>query len=73
MSDRLLITGIVGSVVSALCCFTPVLGLVLGTIGLAGLVVYADAVLLPALAVFLLLTGYALWKWMRRHSSRPPG
>ncbi len=66
-ADRLLITGLAGSAVAALCCFTPVLVVALGAAGLGALVVWLDLVLLPALAFFLLLTGYALWR--RRTSS----
>lgn len=57
-------TGVVGSVVAALCCFTPVLAIGLGAIGLSAALGWLDYVLLPALAFFLALTGYALWtKW----------
>lgn len=66
MSDRLLRTGIVGSVVAAICCFTPVLVVLLGAIGLSSAVGYLDIVLLPTLAIFLFITGYALWKRKRR-------
>ncbi len=55
-------TGIIGSVVVALCCFTPVLVVLLGAVGLAGIVGWLDWVLFPALAFFLGLTGYALWR-----------
>lgn len=48
--------GIVGTVVAALCCFTPVLVILLGTVGLSAWVGYLDYVLLPALVVFLGLT-----------------
>jgi len=60
--NNLLRTGVVGTVVAALCCFTPVLVILLGTIGLASLVGYLDYVLFPALAFFLALTIYALWR-----------
>lgn len=62
--SRLLSIGIAGSVVAALCCFTPLLPIVLGGLGLTGLlgVLYNDTVLLPALAGFLVLTGVALWR-----------
>ncbi len=62
----LLRTGLVGSVIAALCCFTPVLVVLLGAVGLSALVGWLDYVILPALAVFLAITGYALWK--RRHA-----
>jgi mercuric ion transport protein len=60
----LLRTGIVGSVIAALCCFTPVLVILLGAVGLSALIGWLDVVLLPALAVFLGIAAYALW---RRH------
>ena len=63
MNDqRLLKTGIIGSIVMTLCCMTPILVVLFGAVGLSALVGYLDFVLLPALAVFLLITGYALWK-----------
>jgi mercuric ion transport protein len=67
MNDRrLLKTGIIGSVVMALCCVTPILVVLFGVVGLSAAVGYLDLVLLPALAVFLAITGYALWKRSRR-------
>ncbi len=69
MKDRLLQIGVVGSIIAALCCFTPVLIILLGAIGLSSLTGYLDIVLLPALAVFLVITGYALWKRNRARSS----
>jgi hypothetical protein len=37
-TDRKLIaTGVVGTVIAALCCFTPILVVLLGAVGLAGL------------------------------------
>jgi mercuric ion transport protein len=64
MKNRLVPIGIVGSVVAAFCCFTPLLPVVLGGLGLTGVlsIIYNDAVLLPLLAVFLILTGYAIWR-----------
>ncbi len=60
--NKLLWTGVTGSVIAALCCFTPVLVIALGAAGLAAWIGGLDVVLLPALAFFLALTGYALWK-----------
>ncbi len=65
MKDRLLQIGIIGSIIAAICCFTPVLVVLLGAIGLSALIGYLDIVLLPALAIFLVITGYALWKRSR--------
>ncbi len=61
-SKSLLKVGVVGTVIAALCCFTPVLVILFGAIGLAAVVGYLDFVLLPALAFFVLLTVYALWR-----------
>ena len=58
--SRLLKTGIIGSLIAALCCFTPVLVVLFGALGLSSLVGYLDAVLLPALALFVAITAYAL-------------
>ena len=55
-------TGIIGTVIAALCCFTPVLLILFGAVGLSALVGYLDYVLLPALFIFLGLTIYATWK-----------
>lgn len=65
-SDRhLLITGIVGTVIAALCCFTPVLTVLFGLVGLAALLGGLDIVLLPALAFFIGLTIYAVRRRQR--------
>jgi mercuric ion transport protein len=60
--NNLLRTGVAGTVIAALCCFTPVLVILLGTIGLASLVGYLDYVLFPALVFFFALTIYAFWR-----------
>lgn len=60
--SKLLQIGAVGTAVTALCCFTPILTLPLGAVGLAWLSGYLDYVLLPALAAFVGLTAYALWR-----------
>ncbi len=60
--DKPLRTGIIGTAIVALCCFTPVLVILFGAVGLAALVGYLDYVLFPALAFFIALTIYALWR-----------
>jgi mercuric ion transport protein len=56
----LLSTGIKGSIVTAICCFTPLLVVTLGAVGLSALVGYLDYVLLPALVAFVGIIFYAL-------------
>lgn len=61
-NKRLLKTGLVGTVVVALCCFTPLLVMLLAAVGLSAVVGMLDYVLLPALGIFLVITVYALIK-----------
>lgn len=56
----LLRASVIGTVLVALCCFTPILVILLGSVGLAALTGYLDYVLLPALAFFIGLTLYAI-------------
>lgn len=63
---RLLTTGIAGSVIAALCCFTPLLAVLFGLVGLSAMLGWLDVVLLPALAFFIGLTIYAVWRRQRR-------
>lgn len=58
----LLRVSVIGTVLVALCCFTPILVILFATIGLAGLTGYLDYVLLPSLVFFIGLTVYALWR-----------
>ncbi|MEO1140444.1 MAG: mercury resistance system transport protein MerF [Pseudomonadota bacterium] len=64
MKNKLLVLGLGGTLLAVLCCFTPLLPVVLTALGLTGLlgILYNDAVLLPFLAGFLILTVYALWR-----------
>jgi mercuric ion transport protein len=63
MTDKgLLKIGIIGTVIAALCCFTPILVILLATVGLSAVLGWLDFVLIPALLIFLGITAYALWK-----------
>ncbi len=61
-TDKLSRVGIIGTVIAALCCFTPVLVILFGAVGLSWLIGYLDYVLLPALFFFIALTVYAVWR-----------
>jgi mercuric ion transport protein len=66
MTDRgLLRTGIIGSVVAAICCFTPALVVLFGALGLSAWLGWIDFLLFPALGFFLALTAYALYRRRR--------
>jgi mercuric ion transport protein len=69
--NRLLATGIIGFVVSMLGCVTPVLVALLAALGASGSMGWLDYVLLPAMAVFAALAGYALVCGRRRHGLPP--
>ena len=63
MDNRsLLKTGIAGTVIAAVCCFTPLLVILLSAVGLSAAVGWLDRVLLPVLVLFICITVYALWK-----------
>ena len=64
---KLLGVGIIGTVIAALCCFTPVLVVLVGLVGLSAIVGYLDFVMLPALVFFVGLTVYAI---RRRQNAR---
>lgn len=68
--QTLLRTGIVGTVIAAVCCFTPALVILLGAVGLSAALAWLDYVLLPALMLFVGITIYAL---MRRHRKSAEG
>ena len=52
----------IGTAVAAVCCFTPVLVVLLAAVGLSAAVGVLDYVLFPALAIFICITVYALWQ-----------
>lgn len=70
----LLRVGVIGTVLTALCCFTPILVVLLGVVGLSAFTGYLDYVLFPALAAFIGLTVYAAWrKREAKACCAPPG
>ncbi len=67
MQDRALLKlGLTGTIVTAICLFTPTLAWLLALSGLAGWLAWLDYVLLPLLVVFLGLTAYAALRPRRR-------
>ena len=58
----LLRIGIIGTAVAAVCCFTPLLVVLLGIVGLSAFTGWLDYVLLPVLAIFVSITLYAMIK-----------
>lgn len=54
-----------GTIIVAICCFTPILVVVLGAVGLSAWIGVLDYVLLPALGA---LAGLTLWSYWRYRS-----
>tara|TARA_Y100001934_G_scaffold192990_1_gene227598 strand:+ start:439 stop:657 length:219 start_codon:yes stop_codon:yes gene_type:complete len=53
---------LIGTVLTAVCCFTPFLVIFRGTLGLGAPAAWLGFVLLPPLATFLIPTAYALYR-----------
>jgi len=67
MQDRALLKlGLTGTIVTAICCFTPTLAWLLALSGLAAWLAWTDYVLLPLLGLFLGITAYAVVRARRR-------
>jgi mercuric ion transport protein len=62
VGDKCFKAGLWGSIVAAICCFTQVLVVALGLVGLAAITPYLDYVLFPLLGLFLILALYGWWK-----------
>ena len=58
--DKLVTFGAIGTLIAALCCFTPILVVILTSVGLATWLGWLDYLLLPMLALFIGLTVFAL-------------
>ena len=72
MEDRKLLgIGVGGAAFAALSCFTPLLVVVLGAVGLSAVVGWLDYVLVPALIVSLALVVYAVVRRRRGASAEP--
>ncbi len=68
-NQKLLKTGLVGTVIAAICCFTPALVILLGAVGLSAWLSWADLVFLPLLGLSIALTVYALVRLRRSKES----
>lgn len=67
MQDRALLKlGLTGTIVTAICCFTPTLAWLLALAGLAAWLSWLDYVLVPLLVIFLGITAYAVVRARRR-------
>jgi len=67
-NTKLLGTGVAGALLSMLCCFTPVLVIMLSALGLTAFVAKLDYVLIPVFIASIALVIFAL---VRRRRSCP--
>lgn len=67
-NTKLIGTGVAGALVSMLCCFTPLLAVLLGALGLTAFVAKLDYVLVP---IFLASIGLVIFAFARRKRSCP--
>ena len=66
-------TGMIGTVIAAICCFTPFLVVVFGIVGLSAWLSWIDYTLFPALFAFLGMVAHALYLRAGRVGPRPEG
>lgn len=64
-SKKGIYAGLAGTILVALCCFTPILVITLGAVGLSAFTPYLDYVLLPALVFLILVTFVYYKKWKK--------
>ena len=64
-SKKGIYAAIAGSILVALCCFTPILVITLGAVGLSAFTPYLDYVLLPALVMLIVLAFVSYGRWKR--------
>lgn len=68
-SKKRFIAALAGTLLIALCCFTPVLVITLGALGLSAFTPYLDYVLFPALGIMAVVTALAYKKWQTENST----
>ena len=61
--------GGIGALVAAICCFTPLLVILLGVVGFGAVTGYLDYVLLPALLIGLGLLAYGIFLRKKDHAA----
>ena len=59
------VASVISTMLVAVCCFTPLLVVILGAIGLSAFIPYLDFVLLPAFAILLIVTIVSFIKWRK--------
>ena len=63
ISKKGMLSAAAGTVIVVLCCFTPILVILMGAVGLSYFTPYLDMVLLPALFIMIVLTILSYRRW----------
>lgn len=64
-------SGLIGAIIAALCCTTPILVITLGAIGLGAWVAHIDTVVLPALGLLIAMALFGWWRARREAACCP--
>lgn len=64
-SKKGIYAALAGTILIAICCFTPILVITLGTVGLSAFTPYLDYALLPALILLIVLTFISYKNWRK--------
>ncbi|MEO1823693.1 MAG: mercury resistance system transport protein MerF [Candidatus Lambdaproteobacteria bacterium] len=62
MKNKTTFYGGIGTVLTALCCFTPILVIGLTGLGAVSIISYLDYVLFPVFAIFAVITVYGIYR-----------
>lgn len=65
ISKKGMLAALAGTVLVVICCFTPILVVLLGAVGLSYFTPYLDMVLLPALVIMIVLTIVSYLRWRK--------
>ncbi|WP_368671265.1 mercury resistance system transport protein MerF [Marinobacterium sedimentorum] len=60
--------GLVGGLVTALCCFTPILVWAFAALGFSAMVGYLDYVIFPLLGIFILLLLIGIARYAKKNN-----
>lgn len=64
-SKKGMLAALTGTVLVALCCFTPILVILLGAVGLSAFTPFLDFVLLPALCIMIAISVVSFLRWRK--------
>jgi len=72
MNDKKVLQyGVIGTIIAALCCFTPVLAVLLPVLGLGAWLATADSIVVTLLVASLGLVAVGLYRYRYRAAALP--